>query len=66
MAKEYKVSSHPDLVKRGGVVVNVDREAYLSYMAKREKEATDAAQMEDLKSQVAELKAMVELLVKGK
>ena len=60
---DIQVEGHPGLVRRAGVIVNVDKQAYLDYMARKQHEESKQQRISDLESQVAEMSKMIQALV---
>lgn len=63
---EQQVKDNPGLVKRGGVVSNVDRRAFEQHIQRREAAKKQAQRVEGLEAELAELKAVVQTLLGNK
>lgn len=63
---EMKVEGRPELVKTAdGVVKNVDQEAFLRFLAQRDAAQRREQEVTELRSEVAELKALVNAMLQG-
>lgn len=60
---EQQVKDNPGLVKRGGVVCNVDRRAFEQHIQRREAAKKQAQRVETLEAELVELRAAVQQLL---
>lgn len=64
---DIKVEGHPELVRRRGAIVNVDRDSFLEFVSRRQKALEQQQEVSSLKQEVADLKGMLaEILEKMK
>lgn len=60
---DIKVKDRPALVRRGAAIVNVDREAFMEYVSRRDVEQQRNQAIKGLESQVEKLTSLVESLL---
>ncbi len=66
MQTVHKIEGHSDLQRRGAAIVNVDKSAFLEFLARREKAERDQERIQTLESEVSELKNLLNRLLETK
>lgn len=69
MQKEYiKVKDHPNLVrdKRSNAIINIDDDGYNKYKKEREKILKEKEEYENMKSDIADIKKLLQTLLEKK
>lgn len=61
--QDFKVRGHPNLIKRAGVVLNEDKEAFHRFIAQREKVVAQNQKVQSLEDQLKLLQEQVAALI---
>lgn len=56
---DVKVAGHDHMVRRGAAIVNTDKDAFLEFMAARERREQEQQELASLRDEVAQMKEML-------